>query len=68
MFPAANKVALVAGSLVALVAETVGVSVNGVVNASGLLFGRSGGIGLGRIRCENSSASSMAAGDLWLQY
>ena len=65
----ANRVGLAAGSIAAIVAETTGVSVTGVVNATGLLFGRSGGgNGLGRITIANSSASGMASGDLWLQY
>jgi hypothetical protein len=64
----ADKVALIAGSVAAIVAETTGVSVTGVVNATGLLFGRGGGVGLGQITISTSAPSGGGDGDIWIQY
>jgi hypothetical protein len=65
---AADKVALIAGSVAAIVAETTGVSVTGVVNATGLIFGRGGGIGMGRLTISTSAASGGADGDIHFRY
>ncbi len=64
----ADKVALIAGSVAAIVAETTGVSVTGVVNSTGLMFARGGGVGLGRITVSTSGPSGGADGDIWIQY
>lgn len=64
----ADRVALIAGSVAALVAQTTGVSVTGVVNATGLIFGRGGGAGMGQITVSTSAASGGADGDIWFQY
>jgi hypothetical protein len=64
----ADKVALIAGSVAAIVAETTGVSVTGVVNSTGLMFARGGGVGLGRITISTSAASGGADGDIHFQY
>jgi hypothetical protein len=66
--PAADKIGLAAGSVAALVAETTGISVTGVVNATGLIFGRGGGVGLGQITISTSAASGGADGDIHFQY
>jgi hypothetical protein len=66
--PAADKIGLAAGSVAALVAETTGISVTGVVNATGLIFGRGGGVGLGQITISTSAAAGGADGDIHFQY
>ncbi len=65
---AADKVALIAGSVAAIVAETTGVSVTGVVNATGLIFGRGGGIGMGQLTISTSAAAGGADGDIHFRY
>jgi hypothetical protein len=50
------------------VAETTGISVTGVVNATGLIFGRGGGVGLGQITISTSAAAGGADGDIHFQY
>ena len=64
----ADKVALIAGSVAAIVAETTGVSVTGVVNATGLIFGRGGGIGMGQLTIGTGAASGGADGDIHFKY
>jgi hypothetical protein len=64
----ADKVALIAGSVAAIVAETTGISVTGVVNATGLIFGRGGGVGMGQITISTSAAAGGADGDIHFQY
>jgi hypothetical protein len=66
--PGADKVGIAAGSVAALVAETTGISVTGVVNATGLIFGRGGGIGMGQLTIGTAAATGGADGDIHFRY
>lgn len=71
--PAADQIALAAGGVQRVAANTTGAAITGAltvsttVTATGLVKGNNGGAGLGQITVSTSAASGGAAGDLWFQ-
>jgi len=65
---AADQVAVTSGGTQSLLLTATAASVPGTLTAGGLLFGRGGGIGMGRLTISTSAASGGADGDIHFQY